>query len=119
VLPLPRGGGPGGDGWGIGEVIVKKRVYLAGPYSTGDKEANVRRAVEAADVLWAAGFSVFLPHLTHFWDLLSPTRMRTGLPTTWNGWPAVITWCDSPGSLPAPTGRKPWPGSGGFPYTTG
>jgi hypothetical protein len=51
---------------------MPKRVYLAGPYSTGDKEANVRRAIAAADMLWAAGFSVFLPHLTHFWDMVSP-----------------------------------------------
>jgi hypothetical protein len=51
---------------------VKKRVYLAGPYSRGDVGENVHAAVLAADRLWAAGFAVFLPHLTHLWHLVRP-----------------------------------------------
>lgn len=49
-----------------------KRVYVAGPYSTGDVAINVRRAYEAATRLADAGFAPFVPHHTHFWHLLFP-----------------------------------------------
>lgn len=48
------------------------RVYVAGPYSKGDVVLNVRNAVAAADSLLAAGHTPFIPHLTHFWHLVSP-----------------------------------------------
>lgn len=48
------------------------RIYVAGPYSTGDVALNVRAAVEAADALAAAGHVPYLPHLTHLWHLVSP-----------------------------------------------
>lgn len=48
------------------------RVYVAGPYSTGDVAVNVRAAIDAADKLVAAGHIPYIPHLTHFWHLLSP-----------------------------------------------
>lgn len=50
----------------------KIRVYVAGPYSKGDVAVNVRKAICAADELWAAGFAPYLPHLTHFWHILVP-----------------------------------------------
>jgi len=49
-----------------------KRVYVAGPYSAGDLAMNVRSAYEAATRLADAGFAPFVPHHTHFWQLLFP-----------------------------------------------
>lgn len=57
----------------------KVRAYVAGPYSKGDKEANARRAIEAADRLLSAGFVPFIPHLTHFWEQQSPKEYETWL----------------------------------------
>ncbi len=34
--------------------------------------ANVRRAIEAADVLLSAGFCPFVPHLSFFWNIVCP-----------------------------------------------
>jgi hypothetical protein len=47
-------------------------AYVAGPYTKGDVALNVRNAVHAADQVWAVGVVPYLPHLTHFWHLLSP-----------------------------------------------
>lgn len=47
-------------------------VYVAGPYSKGDVAVNVRTAVLAADTLLQVGLTPFVPHLTHFWHLLTP-----------------------------------------------
>jgi hypothetical protein len=48
------------------------RVYVAGPYSRPDPITNIHAAIKAADVLWAAGFAPVLPHLSGFWDVVSP-----------------------------------------------
>lgn len=48
------------------------KVYIAGPYTKGDVAQNVRRAIEAADELAAYEFCPYVPHLTHFWHLISP-----------------------------------------------
>lgn len=45
---------------------------MAGPYSKGDVALNVRAAVAAADILARRHFCPYVPHLTHFWHLLSP-----------------------------------------------
>jgi Domain of unknown function (DUF4406) len=47
-------------------------VYIAGPYSGGDTAMNVHDAIHAANTLADAGFAPFLPHLTHFWHLVTP-----------------------------------------------
>jgi hypothetical protein len=47
-------------------------VYLAGPYSKGDKEHNVRQAILFGEYLTQKGFIVYVPHLSHFWDLQHP-----------------------------------------------
>jgi len=52
--------------------MVKPRVYIAGPYSQGDVALNVRNAFEAADKLANLGFAPFVPHSTHFWNMLFP-----------------------------------------------
>jgi hypothetical protein len=51
---------------------VRKKVYIAGPYTKGDVALNVRVAIEAADRVLKAGFIPFLPHVTHFWHLVCP-----------------------------------------------
>ena len=48
------------------------RVFVSGPYTKGDVAANVRAAIEAAAQLTDTGYIVYLPHLTHFWHLVSP-----------------------------------------------
>ena len=54
------------------------RIYVAGPYSTGDPVINTRRAIEAGDQLLEAGLIPFVPHLIHFWHYL--------LPHEWEEW---------------------------------
>lgn len=49
-----------------------RRVYVAGPYTQGDVVRNVRAAIQAADKLLDAGLIPYLPHLTHFWHMVSP-----------------------------------------------
>lgn len=41
---------------------MKKRIYVAGPYTKGDVEANVARAIEAGDVVAYHGMTPFIPH---------------------------------------------------------
>lgn len=45
------------------------KVYVAGPYTKGDKEQNVRNAIDAADVISRLGLIPYIPHLSHYWDL--------------------------------------------------
>lgn len=45
------------------------RVYIASPY-TGDETNNVKKAIKIADKLALLGHHPFIPHLSHFWDLL-------------------------------------------------
>lgn len=49
-----------------------RRVYVAGPYILGDMAVNIRNAILAGDRLAQAGCEPFIPHLMHFWNLLSP-----------------------------------------------
>lgn len=59
------------------------KVYIAGPYSRSvqypDMAVNVRRAILAADVVLVHGDVPFVPHLTHFWHLLSPKEYEVWL----------------------------------------
>jgi hypothetical protein len=50
------------------------KIYVAGPYSgdTKDKiEYNVRRAMEVGLQIWKKGHFPYIPHLTHWPDMLS------------------------------------------------
>lgn len=62
-----------------------KYIYIAGPYSKGDVCLNVREAIWAADRLLDKGFVPYIPHLTHFWHLLSPKEYEiwTALDMEW------------------------------------
>lgn len=49
-----------------------KRVYVAGPYTKGNTAINVANAIKAAHTLMDAGLVPFVPHLSHFWELMYP-----------------------------------------------
>jgi len=48
------------------------RIYIASAYTKGDVAINVRNAIMIADELVRLGHTPFIPHLTHFWHLVSP-----------------------------------------------
>src|SRR5215831_17121275 len=73
-----------------------KRVYVAGPYSTGDVAVNVRNAYAAATRLADAGFASFVPHHTHFWHLLFPRPYEEWLKLDL----AFLPCCDAVWRLP-------------------
>lgn len=43
---------------------MRPRVYVAGPISKGDTEANVQRGIEVGLQLLEAGYAPFIPHLS-------------------------------------------------------
>ncbi len=45
---------------------MRKKIYIAGPYTKGDVAENVAKAISAWYQLWQEGFSPFCPHLSHF-----------------------------------------------------
>lgn len=51
---------------------MRKRVYVAGPYTKGDPCVNTHVAIAVGNQLLDAGFAPFVPHLLHFWHTLSP-----------------------------------------------
>lgn len=59
-------------------------MYIAGPITLGDIDANVQRAVTVGQVLLDKGYAPFIPHLSHFmepastWDK-NPTRYERWL----------------------------------------
>lgn len=44
----------------------RPKIYVAGPYSKPDPEANTLRAMAVWDELWGAGYAPFCPHWSHF-----------------------------------------------------
>lgn len=50
------------------------RVYIAGPYTKGDLNKNIRVAMEAAETVISMGFSPFIPHLYFFVELAGYTH---------------------------------------------
>ena len=48
------------------------RIYIASAYTKGDVGINVKKVIDAADLLVSMGHLPYLPHLTHFWHLISP-----------------------------------------------
>lgn len=52
------------------------RVYIAGPYSSGDQVLNVKAALDAAEDLVERGHIPFVPHLTAWWHFLHPKPYR-------------------------------------------
>ena len=54
------------------------KVYIAGPYSS-DHAAGVRNAVRAGNIVRDMGHCPFIPHLTHFWDIMYPREYEDWL----------------------------------------
>jgi hypothetical protein len=50
----------------------KIKVYVAGPYRQPDRCFNVNTAIKTADMLVNLGFIPYIPHLCHYWNLVSP-----------------------------------------------
>jgi len=48
------------------------KIYIAGPYSKGDVVQNVRNAIQAGETIAYLGHTPFIPHLTHFWQMIFP-----------------------------------------------
>lgn len=48
------------------------KIYIAGAYTKGDVAVNVRDAIIAGDAVAELGHIPFIPHLSHFWHLVSP-----------------------------------------------
>ena len=46
-------------------------IYVAGPYSQGNLDVNIKEAIEAADIILNHGHVPYVPHLTHLWELVS------------------------------------------------
>ena len=47
-------------------------IYIAGPITIGDPGKHVNKAVNIANKLIKAGHSVYLPHTTQLWHMISP-----------------------------------------------
>jgi len=45
-------------------------VFISGPYSEPDVAANVKEAIDIADQILCLGLYPFIPHLSHFWDIV-------------------------------------------------
>lgn len=59
------------------------KIYIASPYSMGDKQANIRRQVDAAQALRERGHHAFPPlAVSAEWD--------NAYPATWEEW---MEWC--------------------------
>jgi hypothetical protein len=53
------------------------KIYVAGPYtgSNSDEiENNVNRAMEAGLIIWKKGHFPYIPHLTHWPDILAKSK---------------------------------------------
>ena len=66
------------------------KIYLSAPYTNGDVAKNVNRVLKVADELLELGFDVYIPHLTHFWHIVSPKPYETWLKLDL----AFLTDCD-------------------------
>ena len=49
-------------------MVVRSRVYIAGPISQGDPEENCRRAINMGFALMDAGYAPYVPHYSYFVD---------------------------------------------------
>ena len=47
---------------------ILKLIYIAGPYSSGDKLRNVNRAIDIGAEIMKRGHMVIIPHLSHYID---------------------------------------------------
>jgi hypothetical protein len=65
------------------------RIYIAGPYTAHDQqgqEANAKKAIQAGIALFRKGHFPYIPHLTHYVDLLAKEQ---GIKLSWDDY---IRW---------------------------
>lgn len=66
-------------------------IFVSAPFTIGDTSQNIRRACFAGDEILRKGHIPFIPHLFHFWDLISPK--------SWEKWMeidlAILERCDA------------------------
>jgi hypothetical protein len=55
-------------GWTDQEYYKRPRIYVAGPISKGDTQANVSARIKAGMELLDLGYAPFIPHLSHLID---------------------------------------------------
>ncbi len=51
---------------------MKQIIYISAPYSKGDVARNVNKVIHIANQLLDMGYIPFVPHLTHFWHIITP-----------------------------------------------
>lgn len=51
---------------------MRVKVYIAGPYSSGDVGENVHNAMLTADRILDAGLIPYCPHLWHYQHIMTP-----------------------------------------------
>lgn len=80
-------------------MILNMRIYVSGPLHGGDREANVRRAIDAADQLLRARHAPFVPHLFQTWHEIHPHDEETWLRLDLE----YLASCDAMVRLPGPS----------------
>lgn len=68
-----------------------KVIYIAAPYSIGDKEENVRRAIDAADMVMNLGGAPVNPLLSHYHEQLFPRKYDEWMRVDF----AILAKCDA------------------------
>lgn len=72
------------------------KVYISGPYSSGNIIDNVAKAVHVAHILIDLGYYPYCPHLNHFIHVGHPKQYETWMDQDLN-W---VTACDAIFRLP-------------------
>lgn len=57
----------------------KIKVYVAGPYTKGNVEHNVNKAIYISDLMLQMGFHPYCPHLCHFHHIKYPQEYNVWL----------------------------------------
>jgi len=55
---------------------MKKKVYIASPYTIGDVAVNVKRQLDCYDTLMTLGFAPYAPLYSHFQHMAHPRPYR-------------------------------------------
>jgi hypothetical protein len=71
-------------------------IYVAGPYTKGDVAINIRRAVDAAEIILSQGMIPYVPHWSHFWHMIYEHDWQTWLKID----EALLLRCDAVLRLP-------------------
>lgn len=75
-------------------------IYVAGPYTNGAPDGNVRAAVDAAEQLRKMGHTPFVPHLNFLWGMVHQHGYEY-----WMDW--CLEWVDRCDALLRIDGHSP------------